>query len=197
MNRLIMGATAMVALAAPLRTMPAQDSLTTGTVLVYTTPDGGSREWRVEEASHGVAHDGRSGCTRLRYAAGGPSAGPEERITCIEGNRLWRWLASSGGWQLARPLGPTDSLDVALRSGLARYLTGVTGIDTVGGVPVAVVATVVLTMDSTGTVIRRLHERFAPGLGTATWGRFEVPEATSASGWRTAQEFRMTAIRRP
>jgi hypothetical protein len=50
----------------------------------------------------------------------------------------------------------------------------------------------VLTLDSAGTAVRRLRERYAPALGTALWGAFEVPEG---SGWKVQQEFRLTAIR--
>lgn len=188
---------ALVAVACGPAAMPAQELLTTGTVLVYTTPDGSSREWLVEEASPNLSHGGRTGCMRVRYAAGGPAAGPEERLTCVAGDSLFRWTAATNLWQLARPIGPADSLDLPLRVGLARYLTAGRGVDTVGGVPVGVVVTSVLTIDTTGKVIRRLQERFAPGLGTATWGRFEVPDPASSSGWRVAQEFRLTGIRRP
>jgi hypothetical protein len=176
--------------------LPAQHLLAAGTVLVYRTPDGTEREWLVEEATP-LAHATLSGCMQVRYAAGGPTAGPDERRTCVAGDTLLRWSPTTNGWQIARPIGPADSLDLPLRSGMARYLTGAVTVDTISGFPVPVVATTVLTIDSTGRVSRRLQERFAPGLGTATWGRFEVPDTTSASGWRTAQEFGISAIRRP
>ena len=177
--------------------LSAQEFLTAGTVLVYRTPDGTEREWVVVEATPNVSHGGRTGCMRVRYAAGGPTAGPDERLTCVAGDSLFRWSAASNQWQLARPIGTSDSLDLPLRTGIARYLTGRATVDTISGMPVPVVATTVLTIDSTGTVVRRLQERFAPGLGTATWGRFEVPDSAAPQGWRTAQEFGISAIRRP
>ena len=181
---------------APLA-LSAQDLLTTGTVLVYRTPDGNERPWVVEEATPNVTHGGRTGCMRVRYAAGGPTAGPDERLTCVAGDSLFRWSVAGGQWQLARLISVADSLDLPLRIGLARYLTGAATVDTISGIPVPVVATTVLTIDSTGTVVRRLQERFAPGLGTATWGRFEVPDPAAPQGWRIAQEFGISAIRRP
>jgi hypothetical protein len=39
--------------------------------------------------------------------------------------------------------------------------------------------------------------RLARSDGTATWGRFEMPDSGSPQGWRTAQEFGISAIRRP
>lgn len=177
--------------------LDAQALLATGTVLVYTTPDGTDRAWVVEEATADLAHAGRTGCMRVRYAAGGPTAGPDERITCISGDSLLRWSVAATAWQLARPLAPRDSVDLPLRSGLARYLTGDVSVDTISGLPVPVLATVILTIDTAGRVIRRLQERYAPGLGTATAGRFEVPDSTSPGGWRTTQAFGLSAIRRP
>lgn len=180
-----------------LRPVVAQQLLSTGTVLVYQVPDGTTREWVVDEATSNVSHGGRTGCMRVRYAAGGPTAGPDERLTCLAGDTLLRWSPTTNAWQIARSIGPADSIDLPLRTGLARYLTGAATLDTISGFPVPVVATTVLTIDSTGSVIRRLQERYAPGLGTATWGRFEVPDPSAPSGWRTAQEFRISAIRRP
>ena len=187
----------MIALLCAPALLTAQELLTAGTVLVYRTPDGTEREWVVEEATPNLSHQGRSGCMRVRYAAGGPTAGPDERLTCLAGDSLFRWWPTTDQWQLARSIRPADTLDLPLRAGVARYLTGAATVDTISGFPVPVVVTTVLTIDTTGRVSRRLQERFAPGLGTATWGRFEVPDTTSASGWRTAQEFGISAIRRP
>ena len=60
--------------------LSAQELLTAGTVLVYRTPDGNERAWVVEEATPNVTHGGRTGCMRVRYAAGGPTAGPDEPL---------------------------------------------------------------------------------------------------------------------
>lgn len=174
-----------------------QDLLTTGTVLVYRTPDGSEREWVVDEASMGISHGGRSGCIRIRYAAAGPTAGPDERLTCVAGDTLMRWSTARSQWLVSRPIVSNREFTLPLASGSASYLTQGGARDTISAEIIPIVETVVLTRDSSGVAIRRLTERYAPGLGTATWGRFETRDTSLASGWRTAQEFSLGAIRRP
>jgi hypothetical protein len=173
----------------------AQEMLRPGMVLVYQTPDGGGQEWKVDLAEADVSLGGWTGCHRVRFAAGGPGAAPDLRETCVADGVLHRWVAGDAAWRASRPILPGDTLDVATSRGVTRYLTGSATVDTISGRPVAVVETVVLTLDASGQVIRRLRERYATALGTATWGVFEVPDSSASEGWRAVQEFRLVAIR--
>jgi hypothetical protein len=86
------------------------------------------------------------------------------------------------------------SLDVAGTGGrTSRFITAGETVEEVSGHRLRVIETTVVTLDSAGTVLRRLRERFAPAIGTATWGAFEVPDG--AGGWRLQREFRLAAIR--
>ena len=76
-----------------------------------------------------------------------------------------------------------------------RYETGAVAEEVIGGLRIAVVATTVTTIDSSGRPKRRLRERYAIGLATATGGVFEVPDATAPDGWRAEQAFELRAIR--
>ena len=77
----------------------------------------------------------------------------------------------------------------------ARYHTSQAGEEVVSGRRLRVIQTEVLTVDSLGRPKRRLRERYAPGLATATGGRFEVPDPSAPGGWRTEQEFELSVIR--
>lgn len=195
MTRFILMAAALVSAGVPQ--LVAQEMLSTGMVLVYATPDGVERPWLVELFEGNVSRGDRSGCQLVRYSAGGPTRDADERITCVAADTVFRWSQASRRWNVARLVAPHDTLDLPLVSGVARYITHGAAIDTVAGIPVPVVHTTVLTVDTLGSVIRRLTERYAPGLGTATWGRFEVPDTEVPGRWQVVQEFRLASIRRP
>jgi hypothetical protein len=168
-----------------------------GMQLVYESGGAAGSPWRVESVDRDLTLGGRAGCLRVRFAPGGPRAGADERVTCAADGTLLAWDTASREWRASRPIAPNRTLDVPTRTGTARYSTGRAADDTIAGVRVAVVETTVLTIDSTGRTVRRLRERYAPSLGTATWGAFEVPDPLAAGVWRVTQEFRLIAIRRP
>ena len=58
-----------------------------------------------------------------------------------------------------------------------------------------VLATTVTTMDTSGREVRRLLERYAVTLTTATGGRFEIPDPDNPTAWRTQQVFELREIR--
>jgi len=90
-----------------------------------------------------------------------------------------------------------DALDRNRRGDTVHYATGDVAEETVSDRRLAVVHTTVTTVDSVGRPRRRLRERYAPSLATATGGRFEVPDAAAPGGWRVEQEFELRAIRGP
>jgi hypothetical protein len=53
----------------------------------------------------------------------------------------------------------------------------------------------VTTFDAAGRPKRRLRERYAPSLTTATGGRFELPDSSRAGEWRGQRSFELREIR--
>jgi hypothetical protein len=168
--------------------------LTVGMELQYESNGRAGAPWRVESVERDLAIAGRTGCLRVRFAPGGPRAGADVRITCEDAETLWSLDTVSGTWQASRPLGVGGTLETIPAARSTRYTVNGESTVEIGGYTLRVLETVVLTIDSTGTVVRRLREHYAPALGTATWGAFEVPDG---DGWKVQQEFRLTAIRPP
>jgi hypothetical protein len=134
---------------------------------------------------------------RVHFASGGPRAGPDERVTCAVDGVMLAWDTAGRLWRASRPIAPNRSLDVPTPTGISKYSTAATREETINGVSLTVIETTVLTVDSAGRAVRRLRELYAPAIGTATWGAFEVPDPQADGGWRVVQEFRLVAIRRP
>jgi hypothetical protein len=80
---------------------------------------------------------------------------------------------------------------------VVRYVTGAEREEVIGAFRLRVIDTTVTTTDSTGRPLRRLRERYAVTLTTATGGRFEVPDPTNPTGWKAQQAFELTEIRLP
>jgi hypothetical protein len=70
-------------------------------------------------------------------------------------------------------------------------------VDTVSGRVIPVLVTTVTTLDSLGRPVRRLRERYAIGLATATSGTFEIPDSGTTGVWRPQQMFELRAIEQP
>lgn len=162
--------------------------LAAGTKLIYQSGTG-RQVWVVDSAKlDSVAWCGRVFVRR-------ETAAPEERVDCLEAGYLLRRAATTGEWRRVRPIHPGLELTTAATGGSrVTYQVGAAAVDTISGRPISVVETVVTTRDSAGVTRRRLRERYAVTLTTATWGIFEVPDPTAQSGWRAQQEFRLVAI---
>lgn len=179
-------------------TLAAQGPLAVGTTLVYASGGQEAPPWVVEAATHGLALGGMSGCSRIRWAAGGPRATADERTTCRDARFWYGWDSTASRWRALRPLAAGDTLTLRAASGTtSHYRADSTGTETIGAVALEVVFTTIVTRDGTGRPLRRLVERFAPHVGSATWGAFQAADSTIAGGWRTEREFRLVALRPP
>ncbi len=178
---------------------PARDTLlASGLTLRYAADGRELPPWVVDSVVTNLELGGRRGCLLVRFAPGGPRPAADLRRTCGGEGVLASWDSAGGRWRPARPIGPGMVLEVPLGAGgSARYETGADSIETVSGIPLRVVPTTVLTRDSAGRAVRRLRERFAPALGTATGGVFEVPDSAAPGGWRERQRFELIRIVRP
>ena len=74
-----------------------------------------------------------------------------------------------------------------------RYETDQAAQETISGRSFAVVHTTVTTADSAGRPKRRLRERYAISLTTATGGAFETADSTGA--WQVQRRFELREIR--
>jgi hypothetical protein len=171
--------------------------LTPGMELTYESSSGRGTPWKVDLVERNLSLGGRTGCLRVRFAPGGPKATADERTTCEGDGMLFTWDTTAKVWRQARPIAPNGALEIRGATTVVKYTTAGAHEDHIDGLAIRVLETTVLTTDSAGRQVRRLRERYAPGLGTATWGAFETRDTTAASGWRVAQEFRLVAIKRP
>lgn len=171
--------------------------LVAGLELTYTSNGVSSAPWRVESVENNVSIGGRTGCRRVRFAPGGPRATADVRATCEADGVLSAWDSTRSTWRATRPVRPGGTLEVPTGASRSLYTTGAETVDSIGSYTVRVIATTMVTRDSSQKVIRRLRERYAPALGTATWGVFERPDSTASGGWKVDQEFRIVAIRAP
>jgi hypothetical protein len=151
----------------------------------------------VELVERDVTLGGRTGCLRVRFAPGGPRQGADVRVTCEADGRLFAWDSTAKAWRASRPIRANDSLDVRGATTTSRYRTAAARDEAIGAHTLHVVETTIVTVDSAGREIRRLRERFAPAIGSATWGAFETPDPAAPGGWRVQREFSLVAIRLP
>jgi hypothetical protein len=187
----------LVALAAKAGSAQTPTVLVAGSELVYESGGTAGAPWRVEFVERDLSLGGRTGCLRVRFAAGGPRAGADERVTCAADGMLYAWDTAGRAWRASRPIAPGRTLELPTRTGFSKYSTALARDETISGVSLTAVETTVLTVDSAGRAVRRLRELYAPAIGTATWGVFEMPDPQAEGGWRVVQEFRLVAIRRP
>ena len=168
-------------------------ALVPGLQLVYASGTDTQPVWTVDSVAFGVTHGGRSECTRIVLRAGGPAA--EQRLLCRAADTLLTWSARANGWTPPRPVTPGVVVVVPRAAGgSVRFEATAAACESVGAARLATIATTVVTTDSTGRAVRRLRERYAPGLATAIGGAFEVPDST---GWRVEREFGLVESRYP
>lgn len=165
-----------------------------GMELVYASGGAENTPWVVEAKRDTSVSGARCSIVSMRT---NPSQSAERRFTCLSNDSLLVFEPGSLNLRLLRPVGSSMRAEVRGRVTVATYETATTHADTISGVVLEVIPTVVTTRDSTGRVLRRLRERFAVGLGTAVGGVFEVPDSTQSSGWRVEREFELVRIVRP
>jgi hypothetical protein len=172
--------------------------LSPGMVLVYRSNGQEQPHWTVDSARAGLAIDGYANCAHLSIRRRPNQAQPDQSRLCASRDTLFGWDERRGAWQAQRPLGPGMVLLLPRSNGdTVRYATHSVTYQSISGRSVAVVGTTVTTVDSLGRPTRRLLERYAVSLATATGGRFETPDASVPGGWRTVQEFELLEIRLP
>jgi hypothetical protein len=191
---------ALAALSIALRLAAAVPGLASdlrpGMRLTYAADGRDQPPWTVETVDRVAGLKENADCARLRIRRqAAQTEAPEERL-CVEHDTLYAWNAARSEWVAQRPVGEGMERSFPRPNGdTVRYVTGAASEEVIGSRRLRVVATTVTTTDSAGRPKRRLIERYAVTLTTATGGRFEVPDAASPTGWRTEQIFELREIR--
>jgi len=169
--------------------------LTPGMQLVYSSGDQESPPVTVVSVSD-TTIGALTSCRTIALNTG--SGAPiEHRKWCIDADVLLAWDTVARALRPIRPVGEGMNLVVPGPSGRrSAFATRSPLEQTVSGIRVNVVETVVVTRDSAGRQVQRLREFFSPGLATATAGVFEVPDSTQRGGWRMQSSFKLVRITR-
>lgn len=164
-------------------------SLTKGMRLVYASQGRELAPWSIDSLDLAAEFGGRTSCSVVRFGA------RDLRRGCVERDTLYAWSESAGGLVASRPVGAGMSMRVAGANGATLlYETSAADLFRVSGMDVPVLATTVTTTNASGTVVRRLRERYALSLATAVDGTFEVPSDTARGGWTTERAFSLVRI---
>jgi hypothetical protein len=167
--------------------------LKAGMQLHYAS-NGVETPWLVVSTRADTVDEAGRRCLSVRLRMSPADTNTVSRIQCREGDRMYAWSPSSRAMLPARPIGQGVLEMRPTATGQAKYTAGPLEVDTIGGQGYVVVPTVVETLDPSGRVVRRLRERFAIELATATCGVFELAEGT---GFRVERAFTLAAITNP
>ena len=175
---------------------PIGSGLRPGMQLVYATNGLPQPPWAIDSAASNLAIDALEHCALIVLRRRPAPAAADETKVCTRGDTLFSWVSSASEWRPTRPVAPDMKMVFARDGGdTVTYTTGSFREEVISGVRVSVLETTVLTVDSLGRPKRRLRERYARGLATATGGRFEVPDPAGPDGWRLDLTFELTEIR--
>ncbi len=170
--------------------------LSPGLQLHYAAGEQFTAPWIVDSVAAGVALMPGADCARFTIRRG--EQAPNESRYCVLRDTMFAWDARRSAWTPQRPVGPRMTLVQPRANGdTVRYSTDTLTSETISGTRIAVLPTTVLTVDSLGRAKRRLRERYALSLATATGGKFEVPDAANPRAWRAEQSFELRRLVRP
>jgi hypothetical protein len=167
-----------------------------GMQLLYESEGEQQPPWSIDSVSLGAALRQESECAVVHLRRRPDQAIPEESRLCLANDTLYRWDARLGDWTISRPVGPRMSWTSRQAGGdVVRYETGERAEEKISGRAIPVVQTTVTTSDSSGHPKRRLRERYAISLTTATGGSFETADSGGRGEWRSQRSFELREIR--
>ena len=168
-------------------------ALVPGLQLVYTSGADTQPVWTIDSVDWNRPHEGRGGCSRVVLRTGAPAV--DVRWLCRSGDTLLSWTARNKRWSPQRPLSHSVTLILPRpNGGHTTYDVAAVECDVVGDARIATVVTTIVQSDSAGRAVRRLRERYAPSLATATGGIFEVRNGDT---WEAERNFKLVALRYP
>jgi hypothetical protein len=182
---------AFLVLAHPVRAqLPPGGLLKPGMRLTYEAQGKRSEPWVVASVKLDVPFAGRARTSFVAVRKDGPQAPAEEQRLVREKGILLEH--SSGAWVPARPVRP----GLVVQKKNARFTAHGLGLETIGGVLIPVVHTTIEFLDPQGKPARRLRERYAVGLATATGGVFETADPAAPGGFKPTLTFELVGIDR-
>lgn len=168
-----------------------------GMQLIYESMGERQPPWHVDSVRVGAGLRPGFDCAVLHIRRR-PDAPAEETRLCLGTDTLHRWDARRASWTVARPVGPRMTWStLGPDSTTVRYETDIASEDTIAGRRIPVILTAVTTTDSAGRPLRRLRERYALSLATATRGAFETPDSARPGTWLVQREFVLREILTP
>lgn len=170
-------------------------SLRPGMELTYES-NGTRSIWTIDSVDTEVRINAAVPCVKIVLRIGA-DARPQPRSHCVSGDTMMNWNRELDRLLPSRLLGPGTLTLPSTSGGSVRFDVEPGRTVDVGTRRVVVLPTVVTTTDSSGKVIRRLTETFAPELATAVGGVFEVPDPSLPGQWRTVQRFTLVSIKDP
>jgi hypothetical protein len=165
-----------------------------GTQMLYML-DASETFWTVDSIARDTVLGGRPHCVRFRLRLDIRQTEPDTRAYCADSLMMYGWDDRTRTHTALRPLSAGGVLDVKAGDMTIHYESGAMTMDRISGTPVEVIPTTITIRDATGTVVRRVRERFSLGLATATGGVFEMPDSSAASGWRQEQRYEIINLR--
>jgi WD40-like Beta Propeller Repeat len=169
-----------------------------GMQLLYESEGEAQPPWTVDSVRREAGLRERSACAVVHLRRRPDQPAPEELRLCLANDTLYRWDPARADWSVQRPVGPAMSWTSRQPGGeVVRYETGARATEVISGRDIAVVETTVTTSDTAGRPKRRLRERYALALATATGGTFEIPDTTRPGTWRVQRRFELREIRPP
>lgn len=195
LRRGVVAAVGVLALAGARQGTRLASGLARGTELVYESSGRSQAPWRVDSLRTGLRLRKGADCIDVQLRRAGQEA-PDRQRLCLAADTLYRWIAERREWKVSRPVGRRMTWQSRQANGnVVRYETGDTASERISGRSIPVIHTTVTTTDSAGRPLRRLTERFALSLVTATGGVFEAPDSAARGGWRPLQTFELRSIR--
>jgi hypothetical protein len=168
-----------------IQAAPIGSGLSAGTRLVYESGGTAQAPW-IYDTVRVTERSGFARCVVVTRRSQPP------RESCVRNDTLFE---AGGAAELrpARPIGPGMSLETRTVSGnVLMFATSNRATRPVGALAVEYVETTIVTHDSTGRLIRRLLEHYAPALLTAIRGVFEEPDASG--NWTLVREFTLRTV---
>lgn len=169
-----------------------------GMQLVYYSNGEAQPPWLIDSITTIVAPNPEADCRVVHLRRQPAQPQPDQNRLCLSRDTLFSWDDARRSWFPTRPAASGMRLSVPRRvGGTVEFRTDGVSIDTISGREIPVLVTTVTTLDSLGRPVRRLRERYAIALATATSGTFEIPDSGTTGIWRPQQVFELRAIEQP
>lgn len=186
---------AWLAIALPARAQLAPGALLKpGMQLSYEAEGKRSAPWVVESVQLDVPFEGRDPSSFVAIRKDGPSSPAEEQRLARERGILFEH--GNQGWAASRPVRPGLVVEKKNTEGrvVGRFRAHALALESIGGMLIPVVHTTLEFLNPHGQPARRLRERYAIGLATATGGVFETADPAAPGGFKPTLRFRLVAI---